>query len=237
MVDLMGRLSNPPATLESVPDQEEHGAPPHGRTRSKSPKRHSAPPGSAIPEEKGRLSNPVLRRLSAEEIDELARLYREGATIVELGRRCGVHRTTVTHHLDRQNVSSRSAKRPPAPRPPEDDRIPGRPGVETLLRRAVDRRCRFRIRRSREDARPGVSPGWHCHPTPAGLGQLNPPGPFLSPAFAQCVVNPALRIAAKCAVSNSWQSMTCRLAYVPLIRRCCVAASRRGGGQDRSRCS
>jgi len=110
-VDLMGRLSNPPETLESVADQGGYDVPPPRRTRSKSPKRPSAPRGSAIPEERGRLSNPVQRRLSADEIDELARLYREGATIDALARRYGVHRTTVIGQLDRGGVPRRRATR------------------------------------------------------------------------------------------------------------------------------
>jgi hypothetical protein len=65
------------------------------------------PPKSGDPAEKGRLSNPVQRRLSAHEIDGLARLYREGATIDALVRRYGVHRTTVIAHLDRRGVPRR----------------------------------------------------------------------------------------------------------------------------------
>jgi lambda repressor-like predicted transcriptional regulator len=63
------------------------------------------------PEEKGRLSNPIQRRLPADDIDELVRLYGEGATIDELGRRCGVHRTTIIAHLDRRWVPRRRVVR------------------------------------------------------------------------------------------------------------------------------
>ena len=59
----------------------------------------------------GRLSNPVQRRLSADKIDELARLYREGATIDALARRYAVHRTTVIHHLDQRGVPRRRVVR------------------------------------------------------------------------------------------------------------------------------
>ena len=107
----MGRLSNPPETLECVADQGGYDAPPPRRTRSKSPKRPFASRESAIPEEKGRLSHPVQRRLSADEIDELARLYLDGATIDALGRRYGVHRTTVIGQLDRRGVPRRRVVR------------------------------------------------------------------------------------------------------------------------------
>ena len=107
----MGRLSNPPEMLESVPDQGAPAAPPPRRTRSKSPNRPFVPRESAIPEEKGRLSHPVQRRLSADEIDELARLYRNRATIDALGRRYGVHRTTVIGQLDRRGVPRRRSAR------------------------------------------------------------------------------------------------------------------------------
>jgi lambda repressor-like predicted transcriptional regulator len=111
VVDLMGRLSNPPETLDSVPEQGGWAPPPPRWTTSKVPKRPVGLPEPGDPEEKGRLSNPVLRRLIADEIDELAGLYREGATIDALGRRYGVHRTTIIHHLDRQGVPRRRVVR------------------------------------------------------------------------------------------------------------------------------
>ena len=69
----------------------------------------TARPGG--PEEKGRLSNPVQKRLSKGEIDELANLYREGATINALSQRYGVHRTTVIGQLDRRGVPRRRVTR------------------------------------------------------------------------------------------------------------------------------
>lgn len=107
----MGRLSNPPETLESVPDQRGWAAPSTSRTASKGPKRPVGVPQAGDLEEKGRLSNPVQRRLSADEIDDLARLYRQGATIDALGRRYGVHRTTIITHLDRRGVPRRRVVR------------------------------------------------------------------------------------------------------------------------------
>jgi len=110
-VDLMGRLSNPPETMTLVPDQGVHTAPPPIWTTPKGRKRASELRGSGDPEEEGRLSNPVQRRLSADKIDELARLYREGATIDALARRYAVHRTTVIHHLDQRGVPRRRVVR------------------------------------------------------------------------------------------------------------------------------
>jgi AraC-like DNA-binding protein len=74
--------------------------------------------GSAakLPEEKGRLSNPVQRRLSDADIDDLVRSHREGVPIDSLGRRFGVHRTTLLHHLDRRGV----------PRPPNTRKMTDR---------------------------------------------------------------------------------------------------------------
>jgi hypothetical protein len=47
-VDLMGRLSNPPQTLECVADQGQRDTPPPGRTTSKGAKRSSNAPEPAI---------------------------------------------------------------------------------------------------------------------------------------------------------------------------------------------
>jgi transposase len=60
-----------------------------------------------VPEERGRLSNPVQRRLPTTEIDTLINLYREGASLDALARRYQVHRTTVIHHLDQAGVTRR----------------------------------------------------------------------------------------------------------------------------------
>ncbi len=63
------------------------------------------PAGS--PEQKGRLSNPVLRRLSDSEIEELTHRYGEGGSIDALARRYDVHRTTVMSHLERAGIERR----------------------------------------------------------------------------------------------------------------------------------
>ena len=59
----------------------------------------------------GRLSNPVQRRLSRAEIEQLIQLYREGLSIDGLARRYEVHRTTVIHHLDQEGTARRRVVR------------------------------------------------------------------------------------------------------------------------------
>jgi len=61
------------------------------------------------PEEKGRLSNPIQRRLDPADSNELIAAYRAGATITELAHRYGLHRTTVTATLDRHHVERHHA--------------------------------------------------------------------------------------------------------------------------------
>ena len=62
-------------------------------------------------EERGRLSNPVQRRLPRAEIQQLIHRYREGASINALARRYEVHRTTVIHHLDQAGIARRRVVR------------------------------------------------------------------------------------------------------------------------------
>lgn len=107
----MGRLSNPPETLEWVADQGERDTPPPRRTTSKGAKRSSNAPEPGHLEGKGQLSNPVQRRLSRGVVDELAHLYEEGVSIHALARRYGVHRTTIIAHLDRRGVPRRVARK------------------------------------------------------------------------------------------------------------------------------
>ena len=68
------------------------------------PNRALARPSAMPPEEKGRLSNPVQRRLQASDIDRLVAAYKAEATIAELADRFGVHRSTVSDHLNTGNV-------------------------------------------------------------------------------------------------------------------------------------
>lgn len=75
------------------------------------PNRAFGPRGKAVPEERGRLSNPVQRRLCRAEIEQLIHLYHEGGSIDGLARRYEVHRTTVVHHLDQAGIIRRRVVR------------------------------------------------------------------------------------------------------------------------------
>jgi DNA-binding CsgD family transcriptional regulator len=47
---------------------------------------------------------PRVRRLSDSEVEELVRAYKGGDSVYALGRRFGIHRTTVSEHLKRAGV-------------------------------------------------------------------------------------------------------------------------------------
>lgn len=49
----------------------------------------------------------MLRKLSEDEVTNLAQRYRDGASTYELAERFGVHRVTVTGHLRRSGVRLR----------------------------------------------------------------------------------------------------------------------------------
>ena len=55
----------------------------------------------------GRLSNPVQRRLSQAEIEELVGQYQDGDSIDTLAQRYKIHRTTVMHHLAQAGIARR----------------------------------------------------------------------------------------------------------------------------------
>ena len=110
-VDLIGRLSNPPDTLESLADQGSCASPPPAQSASKGPKSSFSSARAGDSDQKGQPSNPVQRRLSRGDSDQLARLYEEGASIDALGRRYRVHRTTVIRHLDDLGVRRRRVVR------------------------------------------------------------------------------------------------------------------------------
>ena len=59
-------------------------------------------------EEKARPSSPAQRRLSVTAVVNLVEAYQAGATIDQLAVDFGIHRTTVTGHLDRHGVSRHS---------------------------------------------------------------------------------------------------------------------------------
>jgi len=111
VVDLLGRLPNPPETVEAVAVQ--------GVATSR--EAHTEPVTLAIcsptasesdvQEIPGRLSNPsprpVQRRLSTADIDDICATYVSGTSIDELARSHGVNRTTIIKHLDQHGVPRR----------------------------------------------------------------------------------------------------------------------------------
>ena len=107
----MGRLSNPPEAVATIADQ---GRGERRRTSGRSEAALIEAPahGGGMPqEETGRLSNPVQRRLSRTEIEQLVGQYRHGSSIDTLSRRYEIHRTTVMHHLDQSDVARRTVAR------------------------------------------------------------------------------------------------------------------------------
>ena len=72
---------------------------------------HDSGPAAESPEQKGRLSNPVQRRLSETEIGQLIHRYGQGASIDALARRYEVNRTTIITHLDRSGIARRRVVR------------------------------------------------------------------------------------------------------------------------------
>lgn len=66
---------------------------------------------AGLPEEEGRLSNPVQRRLSEAAVDDLVREYEAGSSIDSLAAQLGVHRTTIISHFDRRGVKRRRVAR------------------------------------------------------------------------------------------------------------------------------
>ena len=118
--DLWGRLSNPPEAVETLAGQGSQASCRPRKTIGGTPNRASERSAEAPPEEKGRLSNPVQRRLSDAEVDELAKCYIEGTSIDALARVYRVHRTTVIGHLDRRQIPRRRVVRKMIDRTVED---------------------------------------------------------------------------------------------------------------------
>ena len=106
-MDLWGRPSNPSEILEELADQGRSARQQSPRgTRSHSNRPETGGP-RIPPEERGRLSNPVLRRLSPTQIDRLVSLYAQGASVAALVAQYGVHRTTAMTYLERRGVAPR----------------------------------------------------------------------------------------------------------------------------------
>jgi len=111
LVDLWGRLSNPSEILQRVANQGwSNPEAPHGGIAAAAEGLDSGLAGG-LSEQRGRLSNPVQRRLSEAEIGELVSRYREGASVTALARRYKMHRTTILGHLDRAGVARRRVPR------------------------------------------------------------------------------------------------------------------------------
>jgi DNA-binding CsgD family transcriptional regulator len=133
-VDLWGRLSNPPDTLESLTDQGFHDSPAAGQKTRIAAKRSSNSPRAGDPNNRGQLSNPtkpthnedndgvdspttgrsrprlgppVLRRLTRSEIEEVVTGYRSGRSLADLAREFGIHHRTVADHLERLGIARR----------------------------------------------------------------------------------------------------------------------------------
>lgn len=110
-MDLWGRLSNPSEILETIADQGWSGPARPPETISTPAGGPDSDPAATGLEQRGRLSNPVQRRLSATDIGDLCRLYREGASIDSLARQYEVNRTTIITHLDRADIERRLVAR------------------------------------------------------------------------------------------------------------------------------
>ena len=133
-MDLWGRLSNPPETLEIAPEQGFLAEPAAGRKAQKAPQRSANRPGAGGPDNWGQHSNPgstvlragvdgvdsptagsaarcstkpVQRRLTPSEVAAAAAEYQHGRSLDDLAREFGVHRRTVADHLDRLGIARR----------------------------------------------------------------------------------------------------------------------------------
>jgi len=134
LVDLWGRLSNPPDTLEIAPDQGLLAEQTAGRKPQKASQRSSNRPGAGGPNNRGQHSNPgpkalradvdgidsptaggaarrptkpVQRRLTPSEVAAIAAEYHHGRSLDELAREFGIHRRTVADHLERLGIDRR----------------------------------------------------------------------------------------------------------------------------------
>src|SRR5665213_1221885 len=134
MVDLWGRLSNPPDNLEVAPEQGFLVETAAGQKSQKARNRSANRPGAGGPDLRGQHSNPgskalsadvdsvdsptadgaarrptkpFQRRLTPSELEAVAAAYQHGRSLDELARKFGVHRRTVADHLERLGVARR----------------------------------------------------------------------------------------------------------------------------------
>lgn len=110
-MDLAGRLSNPPEVVETIADQGFQAKARVTRRGRRGANRAVDSASAAERQGTGRLSNPVQRRLSEAEVDELVARYVAGSAIDELARVFEVNRTTVISHLDRRDIPRRRVVR------------------------------------------------------------------------------------------------------------------------------
>ena len=106
-MDLWGRLSNPDETVEILTGQGPRAPKDSRKAPNDGSKQASGPSREPVSEERGRLSNPVQRRLSRAEVEHLIYLYRYGSSIDALARRYEVHRTTIIQRLDQAGITRR----------------------------------------------------------------------------------------------------------------------------------
>jgi AraC-like DNA-binding protein len=111
LVDLMGRLSNPPRVVKTLAEQGSQASEPPRKSTGSTPNRASNDAEGRVPEEKGRLSNLVQRRLAEATVDDLVRDYLAGSSIDSLAAQLGVNRTTIIHHLDCRRIERRKVVR------------------------------------------------------------------------------------------------------------------------------
>ena len=114
-MDLWGRLSNPPETLETLTVQGVTTSREAHDEAAKQPICSPTASESDVQEVPGRLSNPsprpVQRRLSTADVDDICATYVSGTSIDELARSHQVNRTTIITHLDHHGVPRRRVVR------------------------------------------------------------------------------------------------------------------------------
>jgi len=111
MVDLWGRLSNPRRVVKSLAEQGSRGPRRPLQHRKEAQNRASAGSSGTVPKQEGRLSNPVQRRLSERDVDELVTAYLASSSIDSLAAQLAVNRTTIISHLDRRGIERRKSVR------------------------------------------------------------------------------------------------------------------------------
>ena len=164
-MDLEGQLSNPDEAVETLAGQGPRASRRSHETPSEGPNRASDPSLGVVPEEMGRLSNPVLRRRSPAQIDRLV----TPLCARRLGRRSGRPVRRAPHHGD--DLPGAPRCRPPTTGP-QDERRVGCPGRGTVRARRVARgRCR-RVRSSPTDFGKRAPPSGNADPTPSRLASL-----------------------------------------------------------------